>query len=103
MLQLAAWLGHDPLVLIGCDTRYVLPEGQSGLYLSAADGEDPNHFHPRYLAPGQSVHHPQVDKMLMYHAFARRALDAAGVRVINATVGGDLEVYERRPLKAFLD
>lgn len=104
MLQLAAYMGFNPIYLIGCDTSYVIPKnvkqegpkiGESGLLLTSTEDDDPNHFDPRYFGKGREWHNPQVDKMIEHHQWVRASLEPLGVDVINATVGGQLEVYPR--------
>lgn len=105
MLQLAAYMGFSEIVLIGCDTSYVVPEtvrrDQGGLALTSSRDDDPNHFDPRYFGRGRKWHDPQTDKMIMHYDHAKAALDAIGVAVYNATVGGRLEVFPRRSLESF--
>lgn len=111
MMQLAAWMGFSEIVLIGCDTDYVVPasvrqegptvEGGQLLLTSTAD-DDPNHFDPRYFGKGRRWHQPQVARMIEHYGFARQALEGAGIRVVNATVGGRLDVFERSSLDAVL-
>lgn len=104
MLQLAAYMGFNPIYLIGCDTSYTVPEstkqegrkvGEHGLLLTSTQDDDPNHFHPGYFGKGHAWHNPQVDKMIEHHGYAKQVLDEAGITVMNATVGGQLEVYPR--------
>lgn len=104
MLQLAAFMGFKSIYLIGCDTSYsvnptVRQEGRKmdgvGLLLTSTEDNDANHFDPRYFGKGREWHNPQVDKMLMHHAWAYEALEGAGIEVYNATVGGQLEAYPR--------
>jgi hypothetical protein len=104
MLQLAAYMGFNPIYLIGCDTSYVVPAsakqegpkvGNQGLLITSTADDDPNHFDPTYFGKGREWHNPQVDGMINHHRWAKMALDPIGVEVINATVGGQLEVYPR--------
>lgn len=104
MLQLAAYLGFNPIYLIGCDTSYTIPSsvkqagrkiGNAGLLLTSTSDDDPNHFDPRYFGKDREWHNPQVEKMIDHHQWAKIALDRRGVKVFNATVGGKLEVYPR--------
>lgn len=105
MLQLAAYMGFSEIHLIGCDTRYVIPDtveragpaagDGSQLLLTSTRDDDPNHFDPRYFGKGRRWHNPQVAKMIEHYGHAREALEGLGVKVFNATVGGDLEVFPR--------
>ncbi|MBB4266433.1 FkbM family methyltransferase [Roseospira visakhapatnamensis] len=108
-LQLAVFLGAREIVLLGIDLDYRLPAdvtrqkphgGGVGVLDMASD--DPNHFHPDYFGKGKRWHDPQVDNMGRAFASARDVLGAMGVRLINATPGGRLDLVPRRPLAAVL-
>jgi hypothetical protein len=95
-LQLAAYLGCDPIVLIGFDHSYVVPppaDIENSVIRSR--GVDVNHIHPDYFGPGYRWHDPNVERMEMAYRCARRELERQGVTVLNATIGGQLEVFER--------
>lgn len=101
-LQLAAYLGCDPIVLIGFDHNYVVPaeELQDGVIHSTV--EDVNHIHPKYFGPGYRWHDPHVPRMELAYRKAREELERQGSQVINATVGGHLEVFTRASLESVL-
>ena len=99
-MQLAAFLGFNPIYLIGCDTSYSIPstarsEGDSGEKLVSTEDDDPNHFDPSYFGKGRKWHNPHVERMIFHYEQARKVCDAMGVEVYNATVGGKLEVFPR--------
>lgn len=105
-IQIAYYLGFDPIYLIGCDTDYVIPDTvrQSGpeafgdgvgLYLESTQDDDPNHFDPCYFGKGQKWHNPNVPEMIKGYENCKRAIEAQGRRIYNATVGGKLEVFDR--------
>ncbi|WP_420434298.1 glycosyltransferase [Hyphobacterium sp.] len=106
MLQLAAHLGFSEIVLVGFDMRYVMPasarpEDESAPNdprLTSLANDDANHFDPTYFGAGRKWHTPNTMLMREHFEIARQALTRAGVRVINATEGGDLEVFERKDL-----
>jgi hypothetical protein len=97
---LAVYLGFNPIYLVGCDTAYVAAERavEAGIcpeVVARREGADPDHFDPNYLRGGDAWRVPDVAGMVAdYHA-ARRACDAIGVTVYNATVGGRLEEFPR--------
>jgi hypothetical protein len=96
MLQLARFLGCDPIILIGFDHNYVVPastEMENTVIHSRAI--DVNHIHPDYFGPGYRWHDPNVDRMEVAYSCARRELERQGSTVLNATVGGRLEVFDR--------
>jgi hypothetical protein len=102
MMQLAAYLGFREIYLIGVDASYDIPaDAQEGKDYATGvldmKSDDPNHFDPDYFGKGFRWHDPQVHKMLEAYAEARRVLEEqTEQRIYNATVGGQLEVFERR-------
>jgi len=100
-MQLAHYLGYKEIYLVGVDASYQLPgdvkqDSAYGTSVLDMESDDPNHFHPDYFGKGFRWHDPQVDKMLEAYAEARRVTDKSGRRIYNATIGGKLEVFERR-------
>ncbi|MCP2680154.1 glycosyltransferase [Maricaulaceae bacterium NA33B04] len=108
MLQLAAYMGFSEIFLIGCDNAYKLTEtvehdggetSRARVGLTSTRDDDPNHFDPRYFGSGRRWHVPNLHAMVTQYEQARAALEAKGVRVFNATVGGELEVFDRIALE----
>ena len=102
LLQLVAGCstGADPprnVILIGVDCDYVVErdeiDADGCVFTSKA--ADRNHFHPDYFGKGFRFHDPMVERMLQAYAKARAVFDAHGRRVLNATLGGKLEIFER--------
>jgi hypothetical protein len=101
-LQLAAYLGCDPIILIGFDHNYVVPSDGIQDNVIQSEIEDVNHIHPDYFGPGYRWHDPNIPRMETAYRHARRELERSGVRIINATVGGHLEIFERASLDSIL-
>lgn len=99
-IQLAVFLGFNPIYLIGCDTSYSVPNsvilenGNSDLYISTQD-DDENHFIPNYFGKGSKWHNPHVDRMIFHYEQTKIFCDGIGVNIYNATVGGRLEIFPR--------
>jgi hypothetical protein len=92
-LQFAAFLGCNPIYLLGCDHYYRGDErAQVG---KAKTVQHLNHFHPEYQKLGEQTFPGAVDKMTMAFQIARKWSESSGVRIFNATRGGHLEVFER--------
>lgn len=101
MMQIAAYLGFEEIYLIGVDASYDIPaDAQEGKDYAVGvldmKSDDPNHFDPNYFGKGFRWHDPQVEKMLEAYGEARRTIQGTPQRIYNATVGGQLEVFERR-------
>jgi hypothetical protein len=99
-LQLAYYMEFDPVVLVGFDHSYAKPADVTtsenpNEWTSHSD--DPNHFHPEYFGKGKRWHAPHTERMELAYIRAEEEFRKAGRRVINATEGGKLEVFERVP------
>lgn len=102
-LQLACHLGCNPIYLIGIDHNYktdLAAKKEGTVWTSAAD--DPNHFHPDYFGKGYRLHDPMSERMEIAYHCTRRVLEPRGIRVLNATVGGKLEVFPRVDIQELL-
>ncbi len=98
-LQLAFHMGFSRVALVGCDHDF----GQPGPANAAVtlDGPDRSHFDPAYFA-GQRWNLPDLPASERSYALARDTFAAFGRKVVNATDGGRLELFERMSLTAFL-
>lgn len=99
-IQLAVYMGFNPIYLIGCDTSYNVPktivyENQNQDALISTQDDDYNHFDKSYFGKGAKWHPPKVENMLFHYAQVKKICDELGVEVINATVGGKLEIFPR--------
>ena len=97
-LQLAYFMGFAEVVLIGMDFSYTVPEDsvvEGNRILS--QGDDPNHFHPDYFGKGKVWKDPKLDRVLANYQLAKLMYEADGRRIVNATPGGKLELFERVP------
>ena len=95
-LQLAYYMGFSEVVLIGMDFSYTIPDSASrnGDVLTSAE-DDPNHFHPDYFGKGKTWKDPKLDRVLANYSLAKRVYEADGRRIVNATPGGKLELFDR--------
>ena len=97
MIQLAFFMGCDPVYLIGVDHSYKVDPQENtrtGSVLKS-QSDDPNHFHPDYFGKGYRWHDPRVERMEAAYLLAREAFERNGRKIRNATSGGRLEVFER--------
>ena len=99
-LQLASYLGFDPIYLIGCDTNYVIPKStkvdkENDYLLTSTEDDDPNHFDSSYFGTGAKWHSPHPEYMLRHYECVEEMCRPEGPRIFNATVGGKLEVFPR--------
>lgn len=95
-VQLAAHMGCDPIYLVGVDLSYKIPEDvlRSGGELTSTS-DDPNHFHPAYFGAGKRWHIPMPERMGHCFHSAWGKLATRGIRLVNATDGGNLNSIPR--------
>lgn len=99
-LQLAVFLGFNPIYLMGCDTAYTIPsdvmvEKNDHNLLVSVRNNDFNHFCPDYFGEGKKWHMPHVERMVKQYEESFEVCSARNINIINATVGGNLEVFPR--------
>lgn len=96
-IQLAAYMGFSEIYLIGMDHNYVLPsDAEVNGEEITSNSDDPNHFHPDYFGKGKIWHDPHLDRVERSYQYMKLALESKGIKIFNATVGGKLEVFERK-------
>lgn len=78
-IQIAVLEGATEIHLLGCDLGYGKPKGL-------------DHFSPEYSMPTHNLGTWDNNEVLEAHMMAKRSCP---VPIYNATVGGELEVYER--------
>lgn len=92
-MQVAHWMGFTEIVLVGVDHSYNAPHDPNRLV--TAQTADPNHFHPNYFGPGTQWQLPDLEGSEAVYRMARQAFEADGRRIVDATVGGRLDVFEK--------
>ncbi len=95
-LQLAFYMGFSEVYLIGMDFSYVIPESAkvTGLSIESTE-DDENHFHPDYFGKGKKWHDPQLEQVLKNYEMAKMVYKWDGRKIMNATVGGNLNLFDR--------
>ena len=92
-LQLAFYMGFEQVILIGVDHNFTSKGDANKTVVS--DGDDSNHFDPRYFGKGFRWQLPDLDTSEIGYAMARKAYEKAGRQVLDATVGGKLTIFPK--------
>lgn len=92
-LQVAYFLGFSQVILVGVDHSYVTQGKPNATVVS--EGDDPNHFHPGYFGKGFRWQLPDLIQWEDAYRLARRTYEADGRSVIDATIGGKLQVFPK--------
>ncbi len=100
-LQVAYHMGFDEAIIIGLDHSFTDKGTPNRTEVRTAD-TDINHCHPDYFPKGTSWQLPDLRRSETAYALARRAFEERGGRIIDATVGGECQVFEKGDLSELL-
>jgi hypothetical protein len=93
VIQLAYYMGFKEVYVIGKDHSYNTTEkAGAGIF---ATGNESNHFIKGYYKPGMVWDAPDYKTEEYNYELAREAFERDGRLIANATIGGQLEVFER--------
>ena len=100
-LQLAFHMGFRKIALIGCDHNFA-SKGPANETVTSGD-MDKSHFDPNYFSGGVKWQLPDLVQSEIAYTLAREVFDSVGGRVVNATTGGKLEIFERMAIAEFIN
>jgi len=92
-LQLAFFLGFEQVILIGVDHNFATKGTPNTTVVS--QGDDPNHFSPAYFGKGFRWQLPDLETSECAYRLARQAYEKARRQVLDATIGGKLQVFPK--------
>lgn len=91
-LQIARYMGFAEVVIVGMDHNFTHKAAPNAV--ERMEGDDPNHFHPGYFK-GHDWEAPNLAESEISYAESRRVFEAEGRRIIDATVDGKCEIFEK--------
>jgi hypothetical protein len=100
-LQLAYHLGFKQVILVGVDHSFRTPGKAHSEVVS--QGDDPNHFSPDYFGNGFRWNLPDLETSEIAYHLAKRAFEADGRMVLDATIGGKLTVFPKVNYRELFD
>jgi hypothetical protein len=92
-LQLAFHMGFSQAILIGVDHSFAAKGKPNTTVVS--QGDDQSHFDPKYFGKGFRWQLPDLDTSEQGYWLARQAYETEGRQVVDATIGGQLEVFPK--------
>lgn len=92
-LQLAYWMGADPVIVFGVDHSFAF-SGKAQEYVRWK-GPDVNHFDPNYFQHGSLFGNPNLETSEQQYADALRNFESDGRRIYDATIGGKLQIFPK--------
>jgi len=100
-MQLAFYMGFDKVILIGVDHSFATKGEPNKVVVS--NGRDPNHFSGEYFGRGFRWQLPDLEMSEAAYRMAGQAFEADGREIVDATVGGKLEVFRKVPYDSLFD
>lgn len=94
-MQLAFFMGYDPVLLVGVDHRYKtdgLPNQET-----VWKGEDPNHFNPDYFKDTK-WNNPDLARSEQAYKLAEKAFRENGRHIYNLTKDTALDVFKKEKI-----
>jgi hypothetical protein len=92
-MQLAYYLGFQQAILIGVDHRFRAQGKPHEMVVSK--GADVDHFAPDYFGAGARWNLPDLETSERAYTLAREAYRQSGREILDATVGGALQVFPK--------
>jgi hypothetical protein len=92
-MQLAYHMGFSEVILIGVDHSFTTQGKPHTAVVS--EGDDPNHFASNYFGKGFKWQLPDLETSEIAYKMAKQAFEADGRKILDATVGGRLTVFEK--------
>lgn len=100
-LQVAYYLGFTKVIIIGMDHRFSAT-GTPNATEVRKNKVDSDHMHPNYFPQGTKWELPDLRRSEIAYEFARKAYEADGRIIIDATVDGGCTVFEKMSLEQAL-
>ena len=92
-LQLAFFFGFEEVILIGVDHNFAT-KGPANRTVTATSG-DASHFDSHYFGPGVRWQLPDLARSEIAYRMANDYFSRAGRRVLDATLEGKLEIFDK--------
>jgi len=93
-------MGFTRVALVGADHTFAVKGAANKEVISGE--RDESHFDPGYFAGGMKWHLPDLFESEVWYGRARQMYAAHDREILNCTEGGELEVFKRQTLDAFL-
>lgn len=92
-LQIAYYMGFEEVILVGVDHSFSAKGKPNETVISK--GDDPDHFSSNYFGKGFRWQLPDLEASEIGYEMAKSAYESDGRRVLDATVGGKLQVFPK--------
>lgn len=93
-LQLAYYMGFEEVIIIGMDHNFV-EKGLPNKTEVRKSKTDESHCHPDYFPQGIKWQLPDLYRSELAYSLARKSFENDGRKVVDATVGGKCDVFQK--------
>lgn len=100
-LHIAYYLGFQRVIIIGMDHRFSAT-GTPNATKYRTESADRDHYRPDYFPKGIKWQLPDLRRSELAYALARKAFEADGREIIDATVNGSCDVFPKMTLEEAL-
>jgi hypothetical protein len=100
-MQLAYYMGFQKVILIGVDHRFATKGKPHTTVLS--QGDDLDHFDPRYFGKGFRWQLPDLDTSEVAYHLAKSQFERDGREIVDATIGGQLDIFPKVNYEGLFD
>ena len=101
-LQLAYYMGFQKVILIGLDHNYT-DKGIPSKTETRTPEHDESHFHAQYFPKGFKWQLPDLLRSEIEFEITRKAFEADGRDVLDATIGGKCQVFKKINYQSLFD
>jgi len=92
-IQIAYYMGFQKVILIGVDHSFATQGKPHTAVVS--QGDDPNHFDSQYFGKGFRWQLPDLECSELAYRIAKYQFESDGREIIDATIGGKLQVFRK--------
>ena len=91
--QLAIYMGFTEIYLIGVDHHFQISQNNKGEII--VDNSVKDYFTDKYNEDKNNLYIPNTEKSTLTYVAMKKNCDELGIKIYNATRGGNLEVFPR--------
>ena len=100
-MQLAFYMGFEQVILIGVDHSFKAKGEPNKTIVS--EGDDESHFDPKYFGKGFRWQLPDLETSELAYRRAKQVYQQHGRQILDATVGGQLDVFPKVDFDTFFN
>jgi len=102
-LQIIYYMGFSEVIIIGMDHNFETKKKNRPNETEVRDEEvDTNHFHPNYFPKGSKWETPDIVSSEYFYKIAKKHFENEGRRIIDCTINGKCQIFEKGNIADFI-